>query len=115
MLDIAGSRSWSECARVLQPKGILIAVGVSSKHTVTRILGHLAVKRLGSIGSGRRMVFFIAKLNGPDLDLLRDLLESGQVRPVIDRQYLLDQASAALRHLQEGHAKGKIVLSGAAG
>ena len=57
------------------------------------------------------MVFFIAKLNTPDLAVLQELLETGKMTPVVDRRYDLSEVPAALRYLDEGHAMGKIVIN----
>jgi len=117
LVDIAGSRSWSECRRVLAPRATFVAVG-GSVHTVwggVHTLMHLAGVRLASIGSSRKAALFITKVNRPDLLVLRDLLESGRLTAVIDRRYRLDDVVAAFQYLGEGHARGKIVfdLSGA--
>jgi NADPH:quinone reductase-like Zn-dependent oxidoreductase len=61
---------------------------------------------------GRKKVrFFLAKINKKDLTLLADLLEAGKVVPVIDRRYPLSDAAEAIRYLEEGHARGKVVLT----
>ena len=57
------------------------------------------------------MRFFIAKINGRDLRLLKDLLEAGKIAPVIDRKYPLGEAAEALRYREEGHAQGKVVIT----
>ena len=57
------------------------------------------------------MVLFLAKMNKADLVVLQDLLEAGRVTPVIDRRYELSEVTEALRHLGEGQAKGKIVIT----
>jgi NADPH:quinone reductase-like Zn-dependent oxidoreductase len=59
----------------------------------------------------KKMRVFIANINKQDLDLLRDLLATGEVVPVIDRRYPLSDAAEALRYLEEGHAQGKIVIT----
>lgn len=111
MVDIAGSRSWSECARVLEPQATLVAVGTSSAHTLGGILCHAAHMRLRSIGASQRLVIFLARIRQADLLLLQQLLQSGKLTPVIDRRYPLNQAAKALAYLRAGHARGKIVLN----
>ncbi len=111
MLDVAGSRSWSECRRVLTPHATLVMVGGPKTNRLLGPLGHLVKVRLAAVRSSRKVVFFIAKLNKPDLVVLQELLETGTVTPVIDRRYELSEAADALRYLGEGHAKGKIVLT----
>jgi NADPH:quinone reductase-like Zn-dependent oxidoreductase len=110
MVDIAGSHSWPECARVLESEATLVAVGTSSAHTLGKVLGHAAHLRLRSIGASRRLVIFLARIRQADLLVLQRLLESGKLTPVIDRRYPLSQAAGALAYLQAGHARGKIVL-----
>jgi len=57
------------------------------------------------------MCFFIAKINQKDLVLLKDLLEAGKLVPVIDRRYPLSDVAGAIRYLEEGHARGKVVIT----
>jgi len=57
------------------------------------------------------MVPFMTRGNLEDLDALKDLLEAGEVTPVIDRTYRLDQAAEAVRYLEGGHAAGKVVIT----
>ena len=74
-------------------------------------LGHIARFRLAAIRSSRKVGFFIAKFNRPDMEVLRELLESGKVKAVIDRTYALSETADAFRYLGEGHAQGKIVVT----
>jgi NADPH:quinone reductase-like Zn-dependent oxidoreductase len=111
MLDIAGGRSWSECRRVLTPEATLVVVGAQKGTRLLGPLGHIAKMRLASLGSSRKVAFFIAKLTRADMEVLRELLEAGKVTPVIDRRYELSEAADAFRYLGEGHAQGKIVLT----
>ena len=111
LLDIAGSRSWSECKRVLNPKATLVIVGAPKGNRALGPLGHIAQVRLASMPGSQRALFFVAKFNMPDMVVLRDLLESGKVKPVIDRRHELNEIADAFRYLGEGHAQGKIVVS----
>jgi len=54
--------------------------------------------------------FFMAELNQQDLTVLRDLMQAGKVTPVIDRRYKLSEVPAAMAYLEEGHARGKVVI-----
>ena len=74
-------------------------------------LSHIVKVRLAAVRSSQKIVFFIAKFNKADMEVLRDLLEAGKVTPVIDRQYELGEIADALRYLGEGHAQGKIVVT----
>jgi len=111
LLDIAGSRSWSEYKRVLTPKATLVIVGAPKGTRLLGPLSHVIGLRLASVGSSRKVVFFIAKITKVDLEVLRELLESGKVTSVIDRRHELSEVADALRYLGEGHARGKIVLT----
>jgi NADPH:quinone reductase-like Zn-dependent oxidoreductase len=74
-------------------------------------LGHVIRMKLRAIGGSRKAVFFIAKFNKADMQVLRELAESGKISPVIDRRYELSELADALRYLGEGHARGKVVIA----
>ena len=59
----------------------------------------------------QKVGFFMAELNQKDLTVLGDLMQSGKVTPVIDRQYKLSEVPEAIRYLEEGHARGKVVIN----
>jgi len=65
---------------------------------------------LSRIGS-KKICFFVTRINQKDLVLLKNLLEAGTIVPIIDRRYPLSEVAEALRYLEEGHAKGKVVLT----
>ena len=111
LIDVAGSRSWSECRRVLKPNARVVVIGGSNSGNWIGPLGHVVKMRLGALRGHRAVSFFIASLSQADLLFLRDLLETRKVKPVIDRRHALSQVSEAFRYLAEGHARGKIVIS----
>jgi NADPH:quinone reductase-like Zn-dependent oxidoreductase len=111
LFDVAGSRSWSECRRVLAPRAILVIVGAQKGGRLIGPLRHILALRLAATGSGRKAVFFVAKIVKADLEVMRELLESGKVTPAIDRSYDLSEIADALRYLGEGHAHAKIVVA----
>jgi NADPH:quinone reductase-like Zn-dependent oxidoreductase len=112
MLDIAGSRSWSDCRRILGVKATVVVVGGPKGNRWIGPLSQALKLRLGSIADSRRVVApFLAKMNKEDLVVLQELLRAGTVKPVIDRQYKLREVPEALRYLGEGHARGKIVVT----
>ena len=108
ILDVAGGHSWSALRRVLEPEGRLVVVGA---HGSRGQLRHIAAVKLLSLGSKHEVKFFVASFNKPDLQALADLLESGALKPAIDRTYELDEAQDALRTFGEGHVRGKLVLT----
>ena len=111
LLDIAGSRSWREVRRVLHPQATLVIIGASKGTRLLGPLSHIVKVKLASVRSSRKVVFFVAKIVKPDLEVLRELLESGQVTPVVDRRYELSETADAFRYLGEGHAQGKLVIT----
>ena len=111
MLDVAGSRSWSECKRVLNPQATLVIVGGPKRNRLIGPLSHVVKVRLAAVRSSRKIEFFIAKLNQADLTFLGELLEAGKVTPAIEKRYELSDIAGALRHMGEGHAQAKIVVT----
>jgi NADPH:quinone reductase-like Zn-dependent oxidoreductase len=112
LLDVAGSKSWSQCKRVLAPRAIVVLVGGrKGSNRMLGPLGHAIRMWLGSLGSRRKAVFFVAKFNRDDMNVLAELLESGKVAPVVERSYPLSETPDAIRHVGEGHPQGKIVIA----
>jgi NADPH:quinone reductase-like Zn-dependent oxidoreductase len=111
MFDVAGSRSWSECRRALNPQATLVIVGAPKGNRLVGPLSRIVKLRLASLRSSQKAVFFIAKFNKADMAVLRELLETRKVTPVIDRRYELSEIADALRYMGEGHAQGKIVMA----
>jgi NADPH:quinone reductase-like Zn-dependent oxidoreductase len=104
ILDNAGNHSLSEFRRMLTTEGTFIAnSGASLGLTiVARALSPFVRQRLGS---------FLAKLNHDDLVVLKQLIEAGKVRSVIDRTYPLSQTSEAIGYVEAGHARGKVIIT----
>src|SRR3989449_2434194 len=111
MFDVAGSRSWSECKRILNPQATLVIVGAPKGGRLMGPLSHIVRVRLAALRSSRKVVWFIAKMNQPDMAVLRDLLQARKVTPVIDRRYKLSEGPDPLPDLGEGHAQGKIIIT----
>ena len=107
MLDIAGSRSFLAFRRVLTPEATVALIGGPMTYRGLGPLPHLAGTMLKSRGRSQKVKFFVAKINTADLVVMDELLEAGKVRSVIDREYPLSEAPAALAYLGEGHARGK--------
>ncbi len=115
MLDVAGNRAWSECDRLLRQGGTFVGVGAAGvqhgRGGGLRLIRHFLDVRIRSIGSGKKVVvLFLAKLNRPDLETLGELIESGRVKPVIDRRYDITRVAEALGYLDKGHAMGKVAI-----
>ncbi|HEY8792868.1 MAG TPA: NAD(P)-dependent alcohol dehydrogenase [Gaiellaceae bacterium] len=111
ILDIAGSRSFSECRRVLTPEAKVMLVGGRMTYRGFGPLPHLAGMLLASKGRSQTVKSYVAKITKEDLVYLGGLLEAGKVKAVIDKRYALSETSEALAYLGEGHARGKIVIT----
>ena len=110
LLDIAGSRSWSEYKRVLKPDANFVIVGGPKSNRWIGPLAHIIKTRLAAIGASQKVIFFVAKFNCEDFMLLKEMFERGQLKTVVDRVYPLSEISEAMRYLGTGHAKGKIIV-----
>ena len=111
ILDTAGNRSLSHLRRALTPRGTLVIVGGEE---VGRCLAGTDRRLRADLLSpfvNDQLRSFVAKASQEDLQLLKKLIETGKVTPLIDRVYPLSEAPEAIRHLAEGHARGKIVLA----
>ena len=111
ILDIGGNSRLSHLRRALTDHGRLVMVGGETGGRwlggMDRMLRAIVVFRLVSQELGT----FIASENAADLSVLRDLIEAGKIVPAVDRTYPLSQTPAAIRHVQEGRARGKVVIT----
>lgn len=108
ILDVAGGHSWRALTGALAPNGRVVLVGA---HGNRRMLLHLAALKLASIPSKHKLTFFVAKFGNPDLQTLADMLGRGELTPAIDATYELADGAEALRVFEQGHVRGKLVLT----
>jgi NADPH:quinone reductase-like Zn-dependent oxidoreductase len=107
ILGVNGSKPISAYKRTLYPNGIFVHVGGSgSQMFQTMLLGPWI-----SLTGRRKISSFLQRQNQKDLVFMKELLESGKVKPVIDRSYKLSEVPEAFRYFEEGHAQGKVVIS----
>jgi len=111
ILDIGGNRSLSSLRRILAASGVLVIVGAE---TGGRWLGgtdRLLRALLLSPFVGQQLRPFISTENHDDLVTLVELIEAGKVSPIIDRIYPLAEVAKAIRHVEDGHARGKVAIT----
>ncbi|MCC7189358.1 MAG: NAD(P)-dependent alcohol dehydrogenase [Anaerolineales bacterium] len=110
LINVNGSRSWSAYKRALKPGGIFVLVG-GPRTPIIGPLSLLVKVRLAMLGSNRKFAFFVAQFNRKDMQILKDLIESGKVKPFVEKTYSMSRIADAMRHLGMGHAQGKIVVT----
>ena len=110
LFDIAGSQSWFAYKRVLKPDATVVIVG-GPRTPLIGPLSHVIKMHLASLGSRRKLVFFVAKFTREDMLVLKNLLETGKVKPFVERTYPMTQVAEAMRYMETGHVQGKLVLT----
>ena len=112
--DLVGNHSFSERRQILTPNGICVLAGMGGAglhpESWRRLIANFSAAFRSNF-TPQKFVTYIAKLTKDDLNVLRDLMQSGKVSPVIDRTYKISETQAAVRYLEEGHARGKVVIT----
>jgi NADPH:quinone reductase-like Zn-dependent oxidoreductase len=112
--DLVGNHSFSERRRILNPNGICVMAGIGGAGwhdgMAMRLAGELNAY-LRSRFVSQKFIAYIAQFNKKDMMVLADLMQSGKMTPVIDKTYKLNETRDALRYLETGHARGKVVIS----
>ena len=113
MLDNVGNRPVSACRRVIVANGkyVLVGGGGPDDHRIIGPLGRALSLYAVSPFVRQQLGMFIAELNRDDLDWFAGAMQSGNVTPVIDRRYPLAQAADAMRYLETGRARGKVIVT----
>jgi NADPH:quinone reductase-like Zn-dependent oxidoreductase len=113
ILDNVGTQPLSGFRHALQPKGICVMIGGGGPNDGGLIgpMGRPIVALLMSPFISQKMGMMMAELNKEDLTILGDLMQSRKVKPVIDRTYPLSQIAEAMRYLEAGHARGKVIIT----
>jgi NADPH:quinone reductase-like Zn-dependent oxidoreductase len=116
IFDNVCNHSFTERRRLLTPKGICVlagmgGAGVKQGKAIRRIVGNLFTARGLSSFTDQKFAQYMTKVSKPDLIMLGDLIQTGKLKPVIERTYKLNDAPEALRDLDGGHARGKVVIT----
>jgi NADPH:quinone reductase-like Zn-dependent oxidoreductase len=110
ILELVGNHSLSDCRRALTLKGTLVLSSGRGGRWFGP-LGRIVAALVLSPFVSQRMVALVARPNKADLDVLKELIEAGKIRPVIDRQYPLSEVPDAIGYFGQGHARGKVVIA----
>jgi len=113
ILDNVPNHSLAECRRILNPKGkyVMIGGGGPNDNRWVGPFGRVIHTLILSPFINQKMAMMMADANHNDLTLLADMMQSGKLKPVIDRTYKLSEVPEAIRYLEEGHARGKVVIT----
>ncbi len=111
ILDCVGNHSFSESRRVLNPDGRHVGVGAPHDLSITDLLASMTKDLWLSVSGSQKAVMFIAKASQADLALIGEFIAAGKLKPVIERRYSLSEAAEAVRHVEEGHARGKVIVT----
>jgi NADPH:quinone reductase-like Zn-dependent oxidoreductase len=111
IFDCVGNHSLPACRRVLNPKGTYVGAGAPGGRWMIGPLVRGITTDLLSRFVSQKLVMVLAKSSKGDLTVMIDLMSAGKVTPVIDRRYSLSEVPEAIRYLEEGHARGKVVIT----
>jgi NADPH:quinone reductase-like Zn-dependent oxidoreductase len=100
----------AEYRRVLNRNGRLVIVGGPSDNSWIGPLAGLLKAAMTSPFVSQKMIFMLAQANKDDLDVLRDMMQTGKLTPVIDKNYKLSETAQAISYLEQGHARGKVII-----
>jgi len=113
ILDNVANHSLSECRRVLNPKGkyVMVGGGGANEQGFIGVLARPLKAMVLSPFISQQMGMMMADPSQKDLTILGDLMQSGKVKAIIDRTYKLSEVPEAIRYLEQGHARGKVVIT----
>lgn len=111
ILQLAGTASPSDCRRALTPKGTLVLSSGEGGGAWFGPIGRIVSALVSSPFVSQTLRTFTSAPNGEDLAVVTELIEAGKVTPIIDRTYPLSEVPEAIRHLEEGHTQGKVVIT----
>lgn len=109
VLDLVGNRSLSDCRRVLVPGGTYVPISGGGGEWVGPLL-RIVAGLASFLFTRRKFKMLVNRPNHEDLVILKELVEAGKAKPVIDRRYGLSEVGEALTYVGEGHARGQTII-----
>jgi len=110
LFDCIGNHSLLACRRVLNPKGIFVGAGAPSGRWMIGPLSRGITGPLLSRFGSKKLVSILAKSSKQDLLIMQELMKTAKVTPVIDKRHSLREVPEAIRYLEKGHARGKVII-----
>src|SRR5438477_3306728 len=113
ILDNVPNHSLSECRRILTPNGKYVMIGGGGPNDSRWVgpFGRVIKTMVLSPFTRQKMGMMMADANGKDMTILGDMRQAGKLKPIIDRTYKLNEVQAAIAYVEEGHARGKVVIT----
>ncbi len=111
IVDNVGNQDFLDLRRVMTPQGTIVTVGGPKDNSFLGPLSRIVKQKIVENFIEQRLVFFVADIDAPDLQLFADLMRAGKLKSVIDRRYPLDQAGAALEYIGSHRARGKVIVT----
>ena len=111
ILDCVGDRTLSEFRRILQPRGVYVGAGGSSDKWMLGPMSRAIRQKILSLFGRQKLSGILANINAADLAFVGDLVKAGKIKPVIDSRYPLTEIREAISYIEEGHARGKVIIT----
>jgi NADPH:quinone reductase-like Zn-dependent oxidoreductase len=112
LFDLVGNHPLSACLRVLHPKGTYIGCGGGGPdRSSIELLGGMLQSVVTAPFVSQKIQGLLARVNTADLTFLADLMRDGKITPVLDRSYALSETAAAVRYVEQCHARGKVAIA----
>lgn len=111
IVDNVGNHDFLDLRRVVTPTGTIVTVGGPKTNSFLGPISRIIKQKMLAPFIDQTLVFFVADIDAPDLELFATLMREGKLKSVIDRRYPLEQAGAALDYIGSRHARGKVIIT----
>lgn len=112
LFDLVGNRKLSELRRALRPKGIYVGCGGGGpERSSAELVGDMLARPFVAPFVSQKLTGVFAKINSGDLEILAELAANGAITPVLDESFSLAETAAAIRYVEQCHARGKVTIT----